>query len=126
MLQCTGKATDFREYEFIASMWTSKLEYADRDASDTKHVWYSKIESYWAFQKASVAGKLGGLEDLHIRDVNTSSRFLNTLSQSHLIEHRRALDVGAGIEIFTSYLMSEELDAVDILEQSLTVGRRIA
>lgn len=141
MFDCAGKATDGKHYESIASMWASELEHADHDSFDTKPAWYTKSEAYWAVQKASVAGMLGGLDDLHTRDVTASRRFLNNLSQSHPIQHRRALDVGAGIGRVTRYLLSEEFDTVDLLEQSVAyinesdayldsvkhkVGRRIA
>lgn len=84
---------------------------------------------------------LGGLDDFHTPDVNASRGFLNTLSQSHPIQLLRALDVCAVIDIVTRYLLSEEFDTVDLLEQSVAyinesetyldsvkqkVGRRIA
>lgn len=96
-------------------MWASELDNADRDSFDTKHACYSNIKAYWAVQKTSVAGMLGDHTDLHTRYFNTSRCFLSILSQSHPIEHRRALGIGPGVGRFTRYPLSDELDTVDIL-----------
>lgn len=113
----------------------------DVDDDDVDEVWYNKSEAYWAEQKASVAGMLGGLDKLHARDVNASRRFLNSLSELQVFKRHKALDVGAGIGRVTRYLLSDEFDVVDMLEQSVSylqeshtylesvkhkVGRRIA
>lgn len=62
---------------------------------------------------------LGGLDDLHTREVNISRSFFNKLSHLHPIECRRALDVGHGIGIFIPYLLIEELDTFDVIEHGL-------
>lgn len=148
---CSGKTTDGKQYDSITSMWADELHKDDSEddeednrSSDVEmnDEWYRKSEAYWAEQKASVAGMLGGLDVLHTRDVNASRRFLNSLSSdSRQINRRRALDVGAGIGRVTRYLLSGEFQVVDMLEQSVSylkeshnylesvkdkVGRRIA
>lgn len=119
---CAGKTTDGENYATIADMWQGELEADATDPTPSPQTWYSKSEEYWNNQNASVEGMLGGLDQLHSRDVAASKRFLGSLPELPA-KRGRALDVGAGIGRVSKFLLLPLFDHVDMLEQSLAYVR---
>lgn len=61
---------------------------------------------------------LGNLPNLHTEDIKSSSIFLRQLFKNKPpLGKKRALDCGAGIARVSKYLLCEEFEKVDILEQ---------
>lgn len=121
LFNCSGKTTDGDKYDTVADMWQHEL--AADDVSDwSAQTWYTKSEAYWATQKASVEGMLGGLDALHPRDVAASQRFFRSIPNPP--PRRRVLDVGAGIGRVSKYLLLPMFDTVDMLEQSLSYAQK--
>lgn len=108
---CSGHDTNGEQYASISSMWQAELP-----VSSTLPDWYTKSEEYWTRQAPSMPGMLGGLDDLHTRDVNASEKFIR--SPRVLQATGRALDVGAGIGRVTKHLLLPIFDHVDMLEQN--------
>jgi protein N-terminal methyltransferase len=82
--------------------------------------WYKKSSSYWETQDATVCGMLGGLDNLHVRDINASRAFLGILESRHglRVKDGIALDVGAGIGRITKELLLPLFPVVDMLDQN--------
>jgi protein N-terminal methyltransferase len=83
--------------------------------------WYAKSCSYWQKQEATVRGMLGGMDDLHDRDIRGSRSFLDKLVVRHGLQigaNAVALDIGAGIGRITKALLLPMFGVVDMLEQN--------
>lgn len=92
--ECSGKDTDGGRYESISEFWDGELrshepvnanglhqtEGRPEEAGEIDMTWYKKSESYWSTQSASVEGMLGGLGELHNRDITASRRFITQLN----------------------------------------------
>lgn len=115
---CSGRTTNGDKYGTIADMWREELGTEEKvEDPDTAKTWYAKSEAYWAEQKASIEGMLGGLDSLHSRDVAASKRFFEAIPNPPC--RRYVLDVGAGIGRVSKHLLLPLFDNVDMLEQSL-------
>lgn len=104
---CEGYTTSGTHYPTIAAMWQSEL-------AAPENPWYRKSEVFWQHQAPSINGMLGGLDDLHERDIAFSKRYLRRLNP----KFGRALDVGAGIGRVTNSLLLPIFQSVDMLEQN--------
>jgi protein N-terminal methyltransferase len=129
--ECEGVDTDGKPYESKAAMWAQALAppaataeaagTAAPDAAPDASNWYKKSCDYWDTQEATVVGMLGGLDQLHDRDIRASRTFLDALERRHGLQTGagcRCVDVGAGIGRITKALLLPLFPCVDMLEQN--------
>lgn len=124
-LEYAGCDTDGTPYPSSSRMWAEELVSAGEavgevQASITPSTkWYEKSSKYWERQAPTVAGMLGGLEELHERDIRASQAFLTSLARTcGLSMDGVALDVGAGIGRVSRDLLLPMFARVDMLEQN--------
>lgn len=119
---CSGRTTNGGKYGTIADMWRQELgTEVNPENPENAITWYAKSEAYWAGQKASIEGMLGGLDKLHSRDIAASKRFFEAIPNPP--SRGRVLDVGAGIGRVSRHLLLPLFDHVDMLEQSLDYAK---
>ena len=85
----------------------------------TKQSWYKVAVDYWDRQPATVDGVLGGYEDIHETESQTSERMIRE-HLKHMPGKGLALDCGAGIGRVTKTVLKHIFRSVDLLEPSKT------
>ena len=84
-----------------------------------KASWYQGSVDYWDRQPATVDGVLGGYEQIHEVESDTSRTMIQTFK--HLMPSMgSALDCGAGIGRISKHVLIPEFTQVDLLEPSTT------
>jgi len=112
-----GSDTNGREYDSLASMWSSEL----KDGEGVTE-WYQKSEAWWASEEncpATVDGVLGGYGCLDYDDVAESTAFIQKMRRDHpafSALRGRALDCGAGIGRVTKHLLRHFFETTDLIE----------
>uniref|UniRef100_A0A915LH10 RRM domain-containing protein n=2 Tax=Meloidogyne TaxID=189290 RepID=A0A915LH10_MELJA len=81
---------------------------------------YEKAHLHWSSVTSNVDGMLGGFEQLHSTDINTSKQLLDYLIKKQLLtKFEHALDCASGIGRITKYLLLPKFNFVDMfIEQS--------
>lgn len=113
----TGRDTYGTKYTDIVTMWEREVASPEQRA-----VWYREGNQYWCVrtrqdQAATIAGVLGGLEEVHEADIEVSRAFLTQVLQDQGSSHARAVDCGAGIGRVTRHLLLPLFASVDLVEQ---------
>ncbi|CAG9319869.1 unnamed protein product [Blepharisma stoltei] len=110
----SGTDTFGEAYASPEEMWRRELH--SKFIRD-KETWYHLGNSYWSSQESSLNGVLGGYEIINQPDINTSREFVAFLKTSHAMAGRRALDCGCGIGRVTKFLLLNEFETVDLVDQ---------
>ncbi|OMJ94234.1 hypothetical protein SteCoe_2725 [Stentor coeruleus] len=101
-------------YNSLEEMWAVELSSPQIRGKEN---WYSLGNSYWSSLEPTIANVLGGSDDIHEPDIRESSAFLEEVCGKYNVPRHIALDCGAGIGRVTKFLLLNQFDAVDLLEQ---------
>ena len=85
----------------------------------SKEQWYKGAVDYWDVQDATYGGVLGGYEEVHIVDSDTSRNMIMG-QKDNISGFDSALDCGAGIGRIAKETLKPMFNEVDILEPSKT------
>ena len=85
---------------------------------EEKTDWYSKTKEFWANSETSIAGVLGGEDQVHSIDVKTSCELLEGLIQTGKVTPNKVIDCGAGIGRVTSSVLRNYFKECDLMEQN--------
>ncbi|CAK5125797.1 unnamed protein product [Meloidogyne enterolobii] len=78
---------------------------------------YEKAYLHWSSVTSNVDGMLGGFEQLHSTDINTSKHLLDYLTRKQLLtKFEHALDCGSGIGRITKHLLLPKFNYVDMVD----------
>ena len=96
-------------YPSIGNMWQEEVK--------NKEVWYERANSYWSQQGSDMNGIMGGLPEIHPKDIEGSQQFLNRTNKKIPFMRQKALDCGCGIGRVTKYFLANEFQNVDLVDQ---------
>ena len=92
---------------------------SNENSVGSKDQWYKGSVKYWDAQPATVDGVLGGFEEIHIVESDTSKNMIQTFK--HMLPSMgSALDCGAGIGRITKTVLKPMFENVDLVEPSKT------
>uniref|UniRef100_A0A914KZ76 Alpha N-terminal protein methyltransferase 1 n=1 Tax=Meloidogyne incognita TaxID=6306 RepID=A0A914KZ76_MELIC len=78
---------------------------------------YEKAHLHWSSVSSNVDGMLGGFEQLHSTDINTSKQLLDYLIKKQLLtKFEHALDCASGIGRITKHLLLPKFSYVDMVD----------
>lgn len=127
-VRAVGEDLQGNSYESLEQMWKTQITAPlkskvttrrSTSGTATKQSWYKVAVDYWDRQPATVDGVLGGFEDIHETESQTSERMIRE-HLKYMPGKDLALDCGAGIGRVTKTVLKHIFKNVDLLEPSKT------